>query len=228
MLRSELLNDKDRLRKALLQPYVVIDNAFDQDFAEAFYEELKLSDAWVPQDHKTNSNSSKRQSSDFTYSRKQIHIDEKAIPENLQIFFDYLRNQECLNWINEISGRTCNDFWGGAAAFDEGDHISEHDDHYVYRDSNGNTISRSVTLTYYLNRTWKENWGGELVWKNPRASILPEFNKLVLFKVGSGSSHWVNPVSPLAQERRISVTGWFLTTRAQEELKKKKLNIKIG
>ena len=85
------------------------------------------------------------------------------------------------------------------------DFVGEHAD-----DSPG----REVCMLLYLNKEWKHNTGGELVFsgKNDEPiSITPLHNRCVLFDPSSeGSEHWVKKLnSEYADKSRYNVTSWY-------------------
>ncbi len=73
---------------------------------------------------------------------------------------------------------------------------------------------RKVCMLLYLNKQWRENAGGELVFigKNDKPiSIAPLYNRCVLFDPASkGSEHWVKKLNAEnAGTYRYNVTSWY-------------------
>ncbi|CAA0122446.1 Uncharacterised protein [BD1-7 clade bacterium] len=73
---------------------------------------------------------------------------------------------------------------------------------------------REVCMLLYLNKAWKENAGGELVFigkNNKPVRIAPIYNRCVLFDPSSeGSEHWVNRLNiEHDNEYRFNVTSWY-------------------
>eukprot|EP00415_Alexandrium_ostenfeldii_P001923 UN1923 len=87
------------------------------------------------------------------------------------------------------------------AVYDEGSFFKQHIDAVTLADP------RSLTLTYYMNADWKQEYGGALrLWpgNNRFVDIWPEADSLVLFRA-DGVSHEVRT----SKERRRALTIWF-------------------
>lgn len=87
-------------------------------------------------------------------------MDSNDAPDALKELYHYLSGADCLKWITEVSGRTCDGFHGAAAIFKPGDQISVHNDKFILTREDGSKAIRSVTFNYYLTRDWDERWGG--------------------------------------------------------------------
>lgn len=73
---------------------------------------------------------------------------------------------------------------------------------------------REVCMLLYLNKEWRTNAGGELVFvgqDDESISVAPLYNRCVLFNPSSkGSEHWVKRLnSEYAGEFRYNVTSWY-------------------
>jgi len=211
MLSNDMHTNQEGIQNCLRQqPVLVIENALNPEDAESLYEGLGASAAWAPQDTQTW----KEQGIDvaeFTYSRNHIDIADQRAPDALKALNTYLNSKTMKQWFSAVSGRRCDKFIASATIFDEGDHISEHNDYYIYEEPGKPRYVRALTFNYYLSKNWNPDWGGNLVWKEPYQRISPNFNTLVLFNVTTNSHHWVEPVTKHPGEKRLSITGWFLT-----------------
>lgn len=220
MINPEVFNNVGYLKEGLESPFLIVPNALMPDCAEQLYEELMSAYGWNHEAISTTSG--------FVYERDAIPMETAPAQSRLGEMFRFLSGQECLAWMTNVSGRVCDDFQGSAAIFRPGNQITEHSDHQVIVRPNGRKAVRAVTFNYYLAKNWDARLGGRFVWKTPREYIVPSFNTLVLFKVGSHSKHWVEPIAEGVTHTRLSVTGWFLTTLDNPESpQKRKLNIKI-
>lgn len=76
------------------------------------------------------------------------------------------------------------------------------DDHLDKRDS-----GQISTFLLYLNKDWTDNDDGKLIMRN-NISILPVFNRLVLFNNTDYSVHRVNSIST-TNKQRYALTGWL-------------------
>lgn len=231
MLNERLLQDSNWLSQGLRQPFLVIENALQQDKAEALYRELEAFENWESESENSFQGKAREQleklSPQYTYRRRSIDLLSAQAPPTLQALKDYLLKESTLAWMSDVSGRRCDSFNGRAVLYGNGDYIAEHNDYYNKELADGSVISRSVTFNYYLTRDWREEWGGRFVWKNPYREIIPSFNTLVMFLVGPQSHHWVEPISEDAYGKRFAITGWFTAARKKEE-SRKKLNLKLG
>ena len=208
MFNPILIDNKEQIRDGLKQPYLVLKDALMQDKAEQLYTDLNNAERWERQSV-TQQN--------FTYQRRQIKIgadmEVHNVPESLLELYRFLSSEVCLQWVYEISGRKCVDFMGAAALYGIGDSISLHNDFMPHDCASGDKLIRAVAFNLYLTKEWHPDWGGKFVWDTPRAEIIPEFNKLVMFLVGPNSLHLVEPVISDAPRKRLAVTGWFMRNR---------------
>ena len=88
------------------------------------------------------------------------------------------------------------------AIYDKGDFYETHLDCFK------NSKNRVVTTVYYLNETWNESDGGELIVydedENYLAKVTPDANTLVVFM----SEKFPHEVLS-ANKKRYSIAGWF-------------------
>ena len=224
MFGKKLLEDKQFMRSGLQQPFLIIEDALLPEFAEQLYVELMTTNIWEKSDR--SGFTDKEQAlipEGYSFTRENIKLDAKALPENLKKLYDYLKSDECLRWVSELSGRQCTDFSGACARYYGGNHLTSHNDYYLKRTNDGAVSSRTITFNYYLTKDWQSDWGGNFVWEKPFAKICPTFNTLVMFPVGHDSLHHVEQVNELATAPRLAFTGWFTTERKAGE---RRLNIK--
>ena len=217
MLNPQWFEDPDRVAAMLRQPYAILENALVPEAAEALREELLAFDGWEYQDRKSLSPEQvayqEIHAPGYTFSRHTLQFGQHALPPLLEELRAYLVSPPVRAWMEQVSGRRCDDFEGGAALLTEGGHIADHNDYGIFRLPDGSTVTRALTFNYYLTRRWQADWGGAFVWKKPPARVLPSFNTLVMFLVSQQSVHHVEPVGPGAGEKRLAVTGWYRTVR---------------
>jgi len=206
------------MQALLQQPVAVIDNALDDDIAETLFQQLMESNSWQQQG--TDTIKSAEYGEDFKFHRKSIDMQDPVAPAALKMLYDYLNSEEIRQVFSEISGRQCDSFRAAATIFNKGDHISDHNDLFVYDETP--KYKRVLTFNYYLTKNWEMDWGGNLVWKKPHSVITPKFNTLVLFNVTVNSHHWVEPVLKDTENKRLSITGWYL-----QEVKKENFKLSI-
>tara|TARA_R100001509_G_scaffold86275_1_gene49165 strand:- start:1786 stop:2352 length:567 start_codon:yes stop_codon:yes gene_type:complete len=118
---------------------------------------------------------------------------------NLDFYKEYhllLRHQRFVNFLNY-------DFKSHLRLYKYGQHLTWHDDH-----SDEKTYKRKYAATFYFNKTWRESWGGELMFKsNNESGFIPIVgNSLVIVK--TGMRHKVN--SNLKKTHpRLSIQTWI-------------------
>ncbi|HHO59944.1 MAG TPA: 2OG-Fe(II) oxygenase [Thiotrichales bacterium] len=226
MFSEKLLNDKAFIQPGIQQPFLIVENALLPEFAEQLYSELQASDAWQTSDPSSFTAEEKAViPAGYSFTREIINLDDEKLPATVKKLYQYLKSDECLKWISEMSGRRCDDFSGACARYLGGNHLNSHNDFYMKRQPDGSMLTRTVTFNYYLTKDWSAEWGGNFVWENPHNRITPSFNTLVLFLVGHDSMHHVEAVDQAATSPRVAFTGWFTTRRKAGD---RKLNISTG
>jgi Rps23 Pro-64 3,4-dihydroxylase Tpa1-like proline 4-hydroxylase len=222
LINGKLWQNREGVRIGLRQPFMYIENALEEKFAEQLYDELVSFTGWRDESYRTaNYGKAMGRLREFNYHRKQISMNAANAPTLLRALYQFLNSHKTLEWISDVSGRRCDEFGGAAAAYDVGDSLDEHNDQSTFQDKDGNIVTRAVTFNYFLTRHWSKEWGGRFIWSKPRQEFVPAFNTLLLFRVGEDTLHKVEPILDGAQQRRYSITGWFVTKRAPAELEKK-------
>ncbi len=218
MINPNIFNDKNEMIEGLKRPFLLLEEALVPDLAERLSQELLESRHWDRQSITDPG---------FTYRRDAIVLGSEGAPPVLEELHAYLGSESCLRWVSEVSGRACDSFQGAAAIFKPGDQISRHNDKRILTREDGSRAVRAVTFNYYLTRHWDAGWGGRLIWENPYTEIMPSFNTLVMFNVGEGTHHWVEPVKEGVSTPRLSITGWFMSSLPAAADPAKKLKLKI-
>jgi SM-20-related protein len=92
-----------------------------------------------------------------------------------------------------------------ATLYRPGDFLTLHDD--------GHGEGRVCAYTFGFTRTWRPDWGGQLLFHDEALEIerglTPAFNVLTLFRTPRW--HSVAPVAPYAGAPRLSIVGWART-----------------
>lgn len=202
--------------------HVVIDNLFEASKLNEVIKVLQQPQHWQTQQH--------------TYSElyvdqeqwQQANVEERFVqrdswqrdPSQYQTetaniayeFLGFLRSDEFMSVLSKIFNVTITDINVGEPEINTNyfrlganDFIEQHAD-----DSPG----REICMLLYLNKNWKNNAGGELVFigeHEESISIAPLFNRCVLFDPSSkGSEHWVNKLnSQMSDEYRYNITSWY-------------------
>ena len=104
---------------------------------------------------------------------------------------------------------------GGFHEIRNGGHLSVHTDFNHHKPMN---LERRLNVLIYLNKDWREGYGGELELWNADVSeciksVLPEFNRCVVFSTTESSFHGnPNPVNHPAAIPRRSIALYYYTS----------------
>lgn len=210
MFNATAFSDLAAIKAELAGPFLILRNALDISIAEELYTTLNNFNDWHREDESIFEG---KTPSVYSYNRLVLGMADEAAPGPLKSLNVYLNNRDTLDLIEKISGRKCDQFTGQAAAYREGHYIKSHNDLFTYRKGDQQLNVRSVTFNYFLTKDWNQEWGGQLVWENPLATINPSFNTLVMFLVGPDSHHHVTPIAGCGDNTRIAITGWFTSRR---------------
>lgn len=183
-------NVKTKLRKSFLNaspyPHIVIDNFLDEDSANKLLKEHA--------DDEINKNWG-----------SYVHFNEKKsgitkydlMGSNTKKTIDSFSNNEFISWLEDLTNikKLMPDpdlDGGGLHMIERGGFLNVHVD-FLAHTVNKNW-SRQLNLLLYLNKEWKEEWGGDLeLWdenmKNCVVKIKPIFNRCVIFNTRQGSYH---------------------------------------
>jgi len=163
-------------------PHVVIDNFFDEEFANHLLCSFPpVNDKWV---RYWNPIEKKLALNDFT---------ETPIFSKL---FDYLQEPQCVNLIKQITGINnleADPFLHGAGLHfhPKGGKLDMHLDYSIHPITKK---ERRINLIIYLNKDWKESYNGDVqLWDSDfteaQSRIYPVFNRAVIFQTNDISYH---------------------------------------
>jgi len=190
-------------------PYIEIDNFFDKDYLDEILNTFpKLSED--KHDFKMN-----------TKAEVKLAIGSpEKIPNKINSLIEYLNSYFFLNFLQELTGikqRLIPDpylFGAGLHEIKKGGFLKIHSDFNVHPQLN---LNRRLNLLLYLNKDWKEDWGGHLeLWdremKSCKVKITPSFNKLVIFNTTDFSFHGhPNPLATPENVTRKSLALYYYT-----------------
>jgi SM-20-related protein len=216
-------------RESLLRSFphhIVIDGLFDEAKLDDVMRALHQPDYWETQNHTysalyVDSAQWQKTSKDQRFVQRDIWrrevLSANIVSANIaQNFLSFLRGDEFIALLSGIFNVSLTDknvaepeintnyFRLGADDF-----VKQHAD-----DSPG----REVCMLLYLNKEWRDNVGGELVFigkDDEPIRIAPLYNRCVLFDPSSkGSEHWVETLNSIhanahADEYRYNVTSWY-------------------
>ena len=117
---------------------------------------------------------------------------EESLQEYLKTYHNVLKNQSFINFLDFK-------FKSHLRIFKHNQHLAWHSDE---------KDNRKYAASFYFNRTWNDNWGGELMFKSKEASgFIPVLgNSLVIVK--KGLIHKVN-ANLKKTHPRLSIQTWI-------------------
>ena len=200
-------------------PHIVIDNFLNDDFAHALL-------ATFPAFERGNSvGDDGKQGGKSTVDRI------KALGPAYSHLDEVIRSREFLDWLGRLTGidALLYDPWylgGGTHENRNGMSLDAHVD-FNYHPSE--RWHRRLNLILYLNPLWEEAWGGSLQLfgdphadTNPSSSVVPLFNRCVVFETSEYSWHGFNairlPDSPQQLTRRSIALYFYTKKRPADEV----------
>lgn len=171
---------------------LVIPNAFRGDFAERIFRELDNFNHWRIYENYT--------SSQFHY-RHHNSYEPELYPSVLKFCSSLFESKATKEFISQLARSDCRGkLQFGASWYMPGDHSTPHSDR---------SENRQVAFVWHLSKNWKPNWGGDFFWARGAQMIPPSFNTLMLFRTLRDGIHCVTEVTPVAQSKRLAVSGWW-------------------
>jgi len=176
---------------------VIIRNAFKDAFAEKMYACLDSFAGWrLYEDY----------SDDHFHYRHHNIYDHATEPAELGMCREIFDSRATRGLIERLSGRECSGRTVLSSSwYMPGDYSLPHTD----RVGPGASERRQVAFVWHLTKGWDVRWGGDLFWCPAGHYLTPTFNTLNVFNVDSDSMHFVTPVSPHAQSKRLAINGWW-------------------
>lgn len=166
-------------------PYIYFDNFFDPEFLSSVLDEFPDLEK-KKEIHYSNPN-----------EEKLATRGEYSFQENTRKLVHYLNSQPFLEFLNEMTGiketLVPDPYFegGGFHQIKPGGFLKIHVDFHKHRKMN---LDRRLNLLIYLNKDWKEEYGGHFeLWKTDMsecgARIAPLFNRVALFSTTDLSYH---------------------------------------
>ncbi|MBY5958942.1 2OG-Fe(II) oxygenase [Membranicola marinus] len=166
-------------------PYIYFDNFFDPEFLSSVLDEFPDLEK-KKEIHYSNPN-----------EEKLATRGEYSFQENTRKLVHYLNSQPFLEFLNEMTGiketLVPDPYFegGGFHQIKPGGFLKVHVDFHKHRKMN---LDRRLNLLIYLNKDWKEEYGGHFeLWKTDMsecgARIAPLFNRVALFSTTDLSYH---------------------------------------
>jgi hypothetical protein len=162
---------------------------------------------------------------DNPHEKKLGFLYEKSsIAPVVRDFLDWMNSFEMLLWLEAltgIEGLIPDPYFGGGGLhqIEPGGYLKIHADFNVHPKLK---LDRRLNMLIYLNRGWREEYGGHLELWNAgvsecRARILPQFNRTVIFSTTDTSFHGhPHPLTSPAGVTRKSISLYYYTAGRPE------------
>jgi len=202
--------------------HVVIDGLFDETKLDNVLKVLQYSPLWQTQMHTysalyVDSAEWEKASNEQRFVKRDVWRREEDSSNAVRAmvaadFLSFLRGDEFMSLLSRIFDVTLTDMNvtdpdinTNYFRLSSTDFVEQHAD-----DSPG----REVCMLLYLNKEWRTDAGGELVFigqDDEPISVAPLYNRCVLFDPSSkGSEHWVKRLnSAYEDEFRYNITSWY-------------------
>jgi Rps23 Pro-64 3,4-dihydroxylase Tpa1-like proline 4-hydroxylase len=201
--RIEVLHQE--FENALPYKHVVIENFLEDSFAESLYKNFPGFD--LMSRNYRGLNEKKSEGSGF----ENFHPDFSILREQI-------KSKEFCQFLSKVTGiedlYSVEDALGsGVHQGGDGSYLDVHIDFNIHYERN---IHRRVNLLIFLNKNWKESYGGKIELWNKDVSVcekayLPSFNRCVIFETSEISYHGYSTIHVPEGESRKSFYGYFYT-----------------
>ena len=200
-------------------PNIELNDFFNQKFLEKVLKEFPDLENLEKTNKYINNN-------EIKYANNQYDL----FPETIKVFLDFLNSPPFLKFIqnitsikeNLVADKELNG--GGLHEIKKGGVLKIHTDFNRHPTLD---LDRRVNLLIYLNKNWKDEYGGHLeLWdremRECKKKIVPNFNKIVIFSTNDFSNHGhPNPVTcPNNYSRKSIALYYFSKGRPLEEINK--------
>jgi Rps23 Pro-64 3,4-dihydroxylase Tpa1-like proline 4-hydroxylase len=204
----------DRYATAKPFPHIVLDGLFDDAALDAVLREFP-----GPRDTEW------RQFDSVTEKKLGFFHDRSRVSKTIRDFLNDMNSWPMLLWLEAltgIEGLIPDPYFGGGGLhqIEPGGFLKVHADFNVHPKLK---LDRRLNMLIYLNREWKEEYGGHLeLWdadrKTCREKILPVFNRTVIFSTTDTSFHGhPHPLTSPEGVTRKSVSLYYYTAGRPEE-----------
>lgn len=200
-------------------PHIVIDGLFDDNILTKAIEQFPDSKKYRNDDWVRFFNANEK----FKSSYNGQHLDE--FPTIFKVL-QFMNSNEFVSFLRELLGiptlESDSTFWGGGLhETSRGGHLGVHLDFSKYK-----SLWRRANCLLYLNKDWKESYGGHLELYDNKPSeggkcvkkILPVFNRLVIF--GTSKQSWHGHPTPLTcpeDNKRRSLATYYYSKDSGED-----------
>lgn len=185
--------------------HLALDNFLDQDLADRLYSNFPSIDSLNVKRKSLNENKAE----DYHFERWDPSFSELR---------EVVKSEEFCNWMIDVTGieglRTTMDSLGsGVHQGANGSYVDVHVDVNMNPEAG---LWRKINLLIYLNKEWKEEYGGHLeLWDKPmkvmHQRIAPSHNRAVIFYTDDNSPHGYSKINVPEGETRKSFYTYYYT-----------------
>jgi len=217
LLNPSILNDlpalKERFRTAAPFPHMVFDGLFSPQLLELVADDFALvGEAQLK----------KRQSEHEVTYRSRTDVD---LPASAQVYFDLVNSKRFVQMLMELTGITglITDALLKNGGLHESRQGGKFDVHLDFSKHPITELDNRLVLITYLNRDWKESYGGCLeLWDAAKgtceAKVVPEFGRSILFEQSSVSLHGhPHPIQTPDGRVRRSLATYYYTNGLKDD-----------
>ena len=214
-----IFQNKERFLNANPFPFIIIDDFFSKEFLNDVLNQFPN----LAEQKKTTNYDNKNE---VKFANNQY----KNFPNNIKKLFDFLNSDFFLNFLQRITNiqeKLIPDFelnGGGLHEIKKGGLLKIHSDFNKHPSLD---LDRRLNVLIYLNKDWKEEYGGHLeFWDKEmtscREKVLPIFNKMVIFSTTDNSNHGhPDPLNcPDNMSRKSIATYYYTKGRPVNEIDK--------
>ena len=214
-----IFQNKERFTNANPFPFIIIDDFFSKEFLNEVLNQFPN----LAEQKKTTNYDNKNE---VKFANNQY----KNFPNNIKKLFDFLNSDFFLNFLQRITNiqeKLIPDFelnGGGLHEIKKGGLLKIHSDFNKHPSLD---LDRRLNVLIYLNKDWKEEYGGHLeFWDKEmtscREKVLPIFNKMVIFSTTDNSNHGhPDPLNcPNNMSRKSIATYYYTKGRPINEIDK--------
>ena len=216
-LEQVALEEKIKYINAKPFPNITLTNFFEDNFLNKILEEFP--------------NLSKLQGSQIYKEKNEIKLSNKdynKFPNNIKKFIDFLNSEIFLGFLQNLTSikeKLVSDpllEGGGLHEIKRGGVLKIHTDFNRHPSLD---LDRRINVLIYLNKNWKDSYGGHLEFWNKDVSkcekkILPSFNTMAIFSTTDFSNHGhPEPLNcPEEMSRKSIALYYFSSGRPQNEI----------
>lgn len=210
---SQLPELSNQYQTASPYAHIVLENFLNPEVLDdciAEFNKLNESDGWINYTH---------------YNEKKKGLNKlDLLPETIKGTINELNSPEFLKFLSTLTGidnlqKDEQLEGGGIHQSGKGGFLNIHADFTVH--PHHKNWQRRVNVLVYLNKDWKEEWGGKLeLWdkkmKGCEEQVLPVFNRCVIFNTDADSYHGHPlPMTCPEDQYRRSIALYYYTVEAK-------------